>query len=210
MGMTTNEGQELMIELIKLKKIAKETKRKHDILTYEKHFALCMSKFEYLVKMKTSKYKTFANYEDLNQEGREAMIKAMNTFDPKKGNWFAWAHDYIGTRIFRSANLHTAIRYPLKFARETPPHKETFMPELIEEHMCPDTDLERSQMTTAVHNALSVLTKQQKEIVSLAFGFNGGNPLTVNKICRKIRMNRLDCFAILEEALSLMKENIKL
>jgi RNA polymerase sigma factor (sigma-70 family) len=210
MGMTIDDGQKLMIELIRLKKISKETNRKRDILVYEKYFAICMSKFDYLVKMKTSRYKSFSNYDDLNQEGREALIKAMNSFDPKKGCWFSWAHHYIGTRISRSANLHTTIRYPLKIAKATPPHKETYMPELIEEIMLPDADMDRSQIATAIHNVLSVLNKTEKDVIGMAYGFGGGNPMSVNRICRKLHLTKSECFAILERALLLMKEHIKI
>lgn len=208
--MTINKGQEMMIELVKLKKIANETHRKKDWLIYQRHMAVCIEQFDYLIKMRTGKYKSFSNYEDLNQEGREALIKAMITFNPKKGNWFSWAHQYISTRVSRSANLHTTIRYPLKVAKETPPHKETNMPELIEERFCPDLDLERSQTATAVHNVLAVLNKTQKDIISLTYGFDGNKPLSPTTICRKLRLTRSDFFIALEQALLLMKEQIKL
>lgn len=180
------------------------------IREFEKHDRLCVEKFRYLVTMKTGRYKAFSNYEDLNQEGHEALIKAMKTFKPNKGSFFAWAHNYIGTRISRSANLHTTIRFPLKVAKANTPHKESVMPLLIEERYCPDKELEESQVTQAVQNALSVLSKEQQEIISLAYGFDGDKPMSINKICKKLGISRLSCIKTINSALSMMKENIKL
>jgi RNA polymerase sigma factor (sigma-70 family) len=159
--------------------------------------------------MKTGRYKAFSNYEDLNQEGFEALIKAMNNYNPKKGSFFWWAHKYIDTRISRSANLHTTIRYPLKVAKAATPHKEAVMPLLIEERYCPDRELEESQLNHAIQGAVSILTPEQREVISLAYGFDGDKPMSINKICKKLNISRLSCIKTINSALSLMKENIK-
>src|SRR5688572_1576285 len=143
--LTEQEAQDLMIKLIDLRgqiQTSEEKSLKKDLQRHEK---ICIEKFKYLVTMKTGRYKAFSNYDDLNQEGFEALIKAMNNYNPKKGSFFWWAHKYIDTRISRSANLHTTIRYPLKVAKNTTPHKEAVMPLLIEERYCPDKELEESQ-----------------------------------------------------------------
>ena len=84
------------------------------------------------------------------------------------------------------------------------------MPLLIEERYCPDRELEESQVTQAVHDALAVLSDDQKEIINLAFGFDGDKPMSINKICKKLGVSRLSCIKTINSALSLMKENIKL
>jgi RNA polymerase sigma factor (sigma-70 family) len=208
--LTEQESNELMNKWIELKALAKETNDPKVIKEFEKQDKLCMEKFKYLVTMKTGRYKAFSNYEDLNQEGHEALIKAMKTFKPNKGNFFSWAHHYIGTRISRSANLHTTIRFPLKVAKANAPHKEAVMPLLIEERYCPDKELEASQVTQAVQGALAVLSNEQKEIIDLAFGFDGDKPMSINKICKKLSISRLSCIKTINVALSIMKENIKL
>jgi RNA polymerase sigma factor (sigma-70 family) len=208
--LSMNEAEQLMQKFIELKTKFNDTKSAEDKVALDLHRKECVEKFNYLITMKTGKYKTFSNYEDLNQEGREALIKAMNTFNPKKGNWFGWAHHYIGTRISRSANFHTTIRFPLKVAKATPPHRESNMPVLVEDRQRPDREVEQSQIKYAVRNALTVLSDEQKEMITLAYGFDGDKPMSINKICKRFHISRLSCLKMIKGALSLMRENIKL
>jgi hypothetical protein len=208
--LTEQEAQDLMAKLVELKSKAKasdDPKIRHEL---SKHEQICISQFKYLVTMKTGRYKAFSNYEDLNQEGFEALVKAMKTYNPKKGSFFAWAHNYIGTRISRSANLHTTIRYPLKVAKENTPHKEAIMPLIIEERYCPDKELEDYQTDNAIKFAIEHLTEQQKQVINLAYGLNGDKPISINKICKKLGISRLNCIKLINTALSSMKENIKI
>jgi len=208
--LTEQEAQDLMITLVDLREKTKKSDDPVLISQLKNHERLCMAKFKYLVTMKTGRYKSFSNYEDLNQEGFEALIKSMNNYNPKKGSFFWWAHKYIDTRISRSANLHTTIRFPLKVAKANAPHKETLMPVLIEETCCPDKELEQSQTTTAIQSAISLLTNEQKEVISLAYGMDGDKPMSINKICKKLNMSRLGCIKTINSALSIMKEHIRI
>jgi RNA polymerase sigma factor (sigma-70 family) len=208
--LTEPDAQNLMIELIELRSKANETKDPAIISKMKKHENLCIEKFKYLVSMKTGRYKSFSNYADLNQEGFMALITAMNNYNPKKGSFFWWAHKYIDTRISRSANLHTTIRYPLRVAKNETPHKEAIMPTLIEERYCPDKELEDSQSMYALQTAMGSLNETQKEIVSLAFGLDSDKPMSINKICKKLDISRLQCIKTINLALSTMKENIKI
>jgi RNA polymerase sigma factor, sigma-70 family len=208
--LSEQEAQDLMNKLIDLRVQVKESADPKIISELKKHEKICMEQFRYLVTMKTGRYKAFSNYDDLNQEGFEALVKAMNNYNPKKGSFFWWAHKYIDTRISRSANLHTTIRYPLKVAKQTTPHKESVMPLMIEERHCPDKELEESQVTSAIYSAVSKLTNEQKEVINLAFGFDGDKPMSINKICKKLGISRLSCIKTINSALSSMKENIKI
>ncbi len=207
--LTEIEAQDLMIKLIELRQevknndpeVAKELK---------KHETICIEKFKYLITMKTGRYKAFGNYEDLNQEGFEALMKAMNNYNPKKGSFFWWAHKYIDTRISRSANLHTTIRYPLKVAKETAPHKESVMPLLIETRHCPDQELETQQILAIVDAGLSSLSDEQRNVISLVYGFDGDKPLSINKVCKQLNISRLNCTKLITSALSQLKERVKL
>ena len=208
--LTEQDAQDLMVKLIDLRdkvKLGEDPKAKSDL---KKHEAICMEKFKYLVTMKTGRYKIFSNYDDLNQEGFEALIKSMNNYNPNKGSFFWWAHKYIDTRISRSANLHTTIRYPLKVAKESTPHKESVMPLLIEEVHCPDKELENIQSMTAIQTAFDKLSDEQKNIVNLAFGFESDKPMSINKICKQLNISRLSCIKTINGALSIMKESIKI
>lgn len=208
--LTEQEAQDLMLRLVDLRAQTKDSPDPKITSELKRHEKVCMEKFRYLVTMKTGRYKAFSNYEDLNQEGFEALVKAMNNYNPKKGSFFWWAHKYIDTRISRSANLHTTIRYPLKVAKNTTPHKESVMPLLIEERYCPDKELEESQATQAIYGAASLLTDGQREVINLAYGFDGDKPMSINKICKKLSISRLSCIKTINSALSTMKENIKI
>lgn len=208
--LTEQEAQDLMLKLVELKaevKVSTDFKVKNEL---KRHEQVCIDKFRYLITMKTNRYKTFSNYDDLNQEGFEALIKAMKTYNPKKGSFFSWAHHYIGTRISRSANLHTTIRYPLKVAREVTPHKEAVMPVIVEKRYCPDKQLEDSQINHAISKASNFLSEQEKEILNLVYGLDGDKPISINKVCKKLGVSRLHCIKTISSALSTMKEHIKL
>lgn len=206
--LTEQEAQDLMIKLIELRERSKNKEESVEI-QLKKHENICIEKFKYLVTMKTGRYKVFSNYDDLNQEGFEALIKAMNNYNPKKGSFFWWAHKYIDTRISRSANLHTTIRYPLKVAKNSTPHKETVMPTLIEERYCPDKELEDVQTNNIIQESIALLTEDQKEIINLAYGLDGDKPMSINKICKKLNISRPYCVKAINTAISLMRNNIK-
>ena len=97
--LNNDEAQVLMERLINLRTKAKESKKLEDIKELNEHKNLCIEKFSYLVTMKTGRYKTFSNYDDLNQEGYEALLKGMNNYNPKKGNVFWWFHKYINLSL---------------------------------------------------------------------------------------------------------------
>ena len=210
--LTEQEAQQLMIDLIKMRDEIKSAKKKDVklIAKYKAHQNLCVEKFKYLVSMRTGRYKAFSNYDDLNQEGFEALNKAMASYKPSKGSFFWWAHKYIDTRISRSANLHTTIRFPLKVAKENTPHKESVLPLLIEERYCPDKELEEFQTMHLIQNAMSSLTEEQKQIVNLAYGLEGDKELSINKICKKLNLSRSAVSKILSVAEEKLRESIKL
>lgn len=207
---TIEEAQELMEKFIELRDKFSDSKSIKDQLLFQTHEKICIEKFQYLVTMKTGRYKAFSNYEDLNQEGFEGLIKAMKNYNPKLGNFFWWAHKYIDTKISRSANLHTTIRYPLKVAKDNTPHKEANLPLLIEDRYCPDKELENLETMQAINAAAILLSPEQKEVVNLVFGFDGDKPMSINKVCKKLNMSRLSCIKKINSALSVMRENIKI
>ena len=208
--LTEIEAQDLMIKLIELRQEAKSSTDPKLVKELKKHETLCIEKFKYLVTMKTGRYKAFGNYEDLNQEGFYALMKAMDNYSPKKGSFFWWAHKYIDTRISRSANLHTTIRYPLKVAKETAPHKESVMPLLIETRHCPDQELEDQQLFETIENGLATLSDEQRNVVSLVFGFDDDKPMSINKFCKQLNISRANCNKLIGSALSQLKERVKL
>ena len=208
--LTFKESHDLMVKFIELKNKFKESNDVNDQTQLLNHQKECIEKFKYLVTMKTNRYKMFNNYEDLNQEGLEALVKAMNTFNPKFGNFFSWAFQYINTRISRSANLHTTIRIPLKIASTLPPFKEAEMPVQIENKNCPDKKLETCQENFAIKETLTLVSDQQKEIITAVYGLDGEKPMSVNKVCKKFNISRSHYFKTVKSALAIMRSHIKL
>jgi len=208
--LTEIEAQDLMIKLIELRQEVQTSDDQELAKKLKKHEQICVEKFKYLITMKTGRYKAFGNYEDLNQEGFEALMKAMNNYNPKKGSFFWWAHKYIDTRISRSANLHTTIRYPLKVAKAVAPHKESVMPILIETRHCPDQELEDSQISQIIGDGLSALSDEQRKVINLVYGFDEDKPLSINKVCKQLNISRLNCTKLINSALLQLKERVKL
>ena len=204
------EATQLMTKFYHLRNQFEETKNTQVGVELRRHEALCIDKFTYLVGMKTTRYRNFDNYEDLKQEGMIALTKAMKSFKPNKGSFFSWAHHYIGTRVARCANLHSTIRVPLVIAKEQTPHKELMMSIQIEEHFCPDLQLENEQDWQAARNALNSLPDKQKEIVRLAFGFENNKPVSITALCKQFKMSRMMALRHINDGLSVMRESIKI
>ena len=57
---------------------------------------------------------------------------------------------------------------------------------------------------------MKCLNKEQSDIINLAFGFDGDKPLSINKICKKMNMSRINCIKAINSALVLLKQNIHL
>ena len=207
---TEQEAQDLMIKLIELRKISQENKSSSTIEAFRQHELICIDKFKYLITMRTSRYRNFNNYEDLVQEGHESLLRAMRNYDPKKGSWFYWAHKYIDTKIARAANAHTAIRYPIKVAREMVPHRETELPVMIAEKMCPDKQQEASELSHIVQTAISTLTTEQQDVITLYYGFDGDKPTSINRICKKLHISRSQCIKLIHDASDVLRSTIKL
>jgi len=208
--LTETEAQTLMQKLYDLRKKAITNPNKTILNKLKSHEELCMAKFRYLVTMRTSRYKKFSNYDDLNQEGFEALLKSMKNYNAKKGSFFFWAHRYIDTRIARSANRHTTIRYPLKYAKAITPHKESTIPVMVETRYCPDLILETSQTQEAVRDVVQKLESEQRSIVTLAFGLNGDKPLSITKICKKLQISRPNCVKALDSAVDMIRHQIRI
>lgn len=209
--LTNTEATDLMKEFIELKNNYKKTNSKEDLLKLQKHQARCVEKFSYLIFMRTARYKKFINYEDLNQEGYEALLKAMDNYNPDKGSFFWWGHKYIDTKISRMANLHTTIRYPLKVAKNMVPHREQVMPNIAEsEYKTPFALCDSKQSKSIIDNACKFLSPEQLDIVKLSYGLNGDKPMSINKICKHYNISRTQCINILKLSLNKLKENINI
>lgn len=202
---TETEANNLLNTLFDLRKKAKENPQ--ELKALKKHEQKCIEDFKYLVLMKTSRYKSFNNYEDLVQDGLEALLRAIETFDPTKGSFFSWAHHYIGTRISRRANLHTTIRFPLKYSKINPPHKEIQLPTLIEDKRCPDKELETKEQIKIINLVFNSLSDLQKNIIISAYGFDEEKPLSVDKLSKKFNLSKQNVVNTIKTSLETMRRS---
>lgn len=208
--MTIEEANQLIDKYIELKKKHHKSKKDSNCLKeFKAHEELCIQKFKYLVLMKTNKYKNFNNYEDLVQEGLSAILSALHSFNPnKKANIFWWIHRYTDTRIARCANLHTTIRFPLKYAKKIAPHREAILPILIDNMDGPADSVERNEALSVINKNFESLSAHQKKVVQMLFGMDGENPKSITKVCQQLRMSRPACVKLISQAFSILKRNI--
>lgn len=202
--LTEKEAQDLMSKFHSLKN------DKSKIKEFKKHESECIQKFSYMVKMKTAKYKCYSNYDDLNQEAYEALSKAMHTYDPtKKALFFWWAHKYLDTRISRSANLHSTIRYPMAVTKTITPQKQKLDFSKILIDKTPSTEFDVQETKKIVQDGLNLLPEKQKQIVSLVFGLDE-DPMSINKICNLLKISRSACIKHYSKGIKTLANSIVL
>lgn len=203
------EIDEYARKLIELRDASK--KQKNPILTQEyiNYQNFCIDKFKYLVDIRVSKYRKFSNFKDLEQDGYEALVLALKTYNPKKGSFTWWADKYISTRISRAANTHSTIRFPLKKAKELKPFKTTAIPILIDMQPNALDNISNSETTDYILQAINELPKDHQKLISLIYGFQGMKPHSIGTALKTLSVSRSQCLKILAEAKFQLKEKLK-
>lgn len=208
--MDKDKAEELMQRLISLREVAHSSNKKEDIEKYRRQEKKCIESFKYIVLMKTNRYKNFFNYEDLIQEGLEALVQAMKTYNPKKGIFFYWAHKYIDTRISRKASLHTAIRFPLQVAKKQQPYRESFVPSMADSSLNPEEILQSKEINNSIDKIFSTLSPRNKKIMNMYFGIDSGKPQSVFKISQKLKLHKAICERVINKAIINIKKDLKI
>lgn len=165
----------------------------------------CINAIKPLVLSRVGKYRRFSNYEDLKQDGFEAVILALETYDPAKGSFIWWADHYIKTKVSRSANMHSAIRIPLKKAKERAPHKETTMPILVNFTFNPYRETQDKESTTEIAEAIKILPPEHKKIIELTFGFNDTDEKNIQNIMQDMNLTYPQYIRVLNESKRMIK-----
>lgn len=203
--MTEEEAQNIAIKLTELKNKYKDTQSIEDKKALDKFKNEAVNAFKGLILFKTSKYKSFSNYEDLNQEAFIALDLAFESYNPKKGSFFFWFHKYINTRISRCASNHSVIRFPLKSIKENVPHKELIMPDRLDLCQIPDLEFERKEIKTKITEILEKLPEVQRDIIYMYFGLNDKKEATISDICKEKGITRVACLHIIKKTTKDMK-----
>ncbi len=176
-------------------------------LQYHRWRSACARDFDYLVQMRARKYRRFSNHEDLVQDGRIALLLALESFDPNKGNFFWWADQYIKTKLSREANKHSVLRIPIKTARTIQPQKldwptgenqllETEAGRMMSTPDPADMVAHRKEVSTAVRAAVKDLPKLQRDVLEL----NRFHLYPLNKISKMLGISAALCSRTFHEA----------
>lgn len=195
-------------EFIKLKKRAEKTKSAKIKKKYKQFQNFCMKQFKFLVTSKVAKYKQFSNYKDLEQDGFEALLLALKTYQPAKGSFTWWADKYISTRISRAANAHSTIRVPIKKARDLKPFKTASIPVMIDQSPDGLSALEVVETVQHVTKAVKELPQDHQRLISLLYGLNGLKPHSLGSALKMMAIPRPQFVKILEEAKNQLKEKL--
>lgn len=203
--LTEREANEILLKLFELRKKCARSKSKKLHAEYRKQEALCEKKFDYLVLSKLYKYRNFANYEDLKQDGRVALLLALRNFNPHKGSFFWWANQYIKTKIKREANCHSALKIPIKQTQKNHPYKVSQMPIMIDAALDPLQSVEQKEIKKQVREAIQQLPCDQRKIIEL----NGIKSYSISRISKELKINRIECVRLLNDAKENLKQNLE-
>lgn len=202
-----NEKVEKIIDqflLLKKNSVTSSANKKE----FERFQNFCMQELNFLVQKRVAKYKKFANYKDLQQDGYEALLYALRTFRREKGCFSWWADKYISTRVSRAANTHSTIRFPLKATKENKPHKISIdtgseeQAQILSQETCPPSDLllEQAESNSIVANLLSKVEQPYQDLLRLTFGLGNVQQVPVSKIIEQFQISRSQYLRLLEEA----------
>lgn len=205
--LTKEEIDKAATKYIELRKKA-ETGGKSDALRFDAYKNICAQIFKSFIVRHTRKYRRFSNHIDLEQDGFEALINALGTFNPEKGSFAWWANRYIKTRVQRKANAHSTIKFPIKKAREVKPYKVSTMPIRIDQGLSPLEETERLERSKNIKNAMEKLTNKQRLIVNMKYGFNGIRERPVGRILEELSISRQQYSKLLSEAENQIKKHL--
>ena len=213
MGNETNTEQDLLEKLVVLRNKCKKSKNKklHDEFAHVQ--SECLKVFDYLVESRTRRYKGFSNYEDLLQDGRLVLYRALQTYKPEKGNFYWWSNKYIKTKISREANRHSTIKVPLKHAKLVQPYKVSQLPIIIDGEISALDHIAKDEAVTLIRSAVEKLPEDQRKVITLHYELGGASDnrrdlYSIGKICDRLNISRMSCIKLLAEAKKTLKREL--
>ncbi len=207
---TSEEAEDLLKEFIDIRVKYKSNSKKYE-KKYNQCKLLCIEKFDYIAQNKVRKYKAFSNYDDLLQEGRIALMLALNSYETGRGCWFWWANQYVKTKISREANKHSTVKIPIKQTKNMLPYKVAQMPVMTDDTDSAIDSMETSERTLQVHSAISKLPSLQRKVVEMYFevGAARKESNSIASICNELDLTRKDCVKILTQAKRDLKKHLE-
>ena len=207
--LSNEEVDEIAVKYLNLKAKAENDKgTDEDLRRFKAYQNIAAQKLKYLISFRAAKYRKFSNHPDLEQDGFEALISAFRTFDPNKGSFSWWADRYISTRIARSANAHSTIRFPIKKAKEMKPYKTSTIPIMIDDSLNPMESFVESESTTNISDAIENLPEKHQEVVNMTYGLNGAKIHSINSVMTDLSITRTQYGRILDDAQDKIKKHL--
>jgi RNA polymerase sigma factor (sigma-70 family) len=205
-NLNKEEINEIVKEFVELRERSEKSKSKKVKGKFKQFQTEIVNKLSHLVLLRTNRYRMFNNHHDLQQDGFEALFMALKTYRPEKGDFTWWAKKYIDTRVSRSANAHSTIKYPLKTIKDFKPHKVSIIPVITDTAFTPQENLEYSELKNTIAGAISLLPEMQQRVIKLSFEMAGNRASTITKISEELKISRTQTIKILESA----KEQLKI
>jgi RNA polymerase sigma factor (sigma-70 family) len=209
MALSQEEIDNIAKKFIELKNNAEKTRSKKIKAQFKAYQNYCVEKLRFLVTNRAGRYRKFSNHPDLEQDGFEALILALKTYNPSKGAFSWWADKYISTRISRAANAHSTIRFPIKKAREMKPYKTSELPIMIDAGLDASLIFENNETANILSTAIKQLPEKHQKIINLIYGFHGSKEQSLESAAKELAMSRAQSAKLLEEAKQKLKEILR-
>jgi len=149
-----------------------------------------VSRLAFLVHSKIRLHKGSPLYDDLLQEGRLGIMKALQDFEPERGrNFFMFATWHIQTRV-RRLLLREVRRC------ESPAGDMLLVAKSVSEtreHLLAQetgTALESRESCGAIMKVLSFLSDSDRKVLVMRFGFDGEEPRTFQQIGNELGISK--------------------
>lgn len=163
---------------------------------------LLIKRLSYLVCARIRGYRDKSFYNDLLQEGKLGLIKALNKFDSTRSpNFFKFAIWHIQDSVSNYLNWYK------KIYREIP-EQEFFAP--CPESASPYEQYEQLQKNEILLEAIERLPEMDRFVLINRFGFNGSGPRTFQQIGDVFSLSRQRIEQIQSRALERLKKDRKI
>lgn len=147
----------------------------------EKIQAEFVRRLSYMVQARIKRYRKQPYYDDLLQEGKLGLVKAMIDFDPLRGvNFFKFATWHIQNRI------GSFIRWNKRNAGQSLPQNDQYMSDCSPD---PQEQLEAEEKCKLVMKVVEQLPEVDKAVVNMRYGI-GGTRHTLEQLGSRFSVSR--------------------